>query len=519
MRSVLLVRLLSTDAIVSSPAPSDIGREPAALSVRGAAVWAISGQYVGFIIQFATSVVISRFFLSPAEVGLFSIGLAAAMLVAILQDFGLSRYISGLASLDGNEVARCSSVALLFSVIIAGIIAVLAWPMAAFYAQPQLAPILLIIAASYLFMPLAVVPMALMARAMQFRGHFIVNVSATAAGAIVALSLAASGYSSFALAWATVASGAAKGIIAQLLRPAPPWPLRFDAMQPVLAFGSKSSAIYLTGALGTRTPDLIVGKALGLVAVGVYSRAVSLSDQFRMLISGAIGSVFYPAFARIRDRGEALGPPYLRVCAGYSAIVWPGMAGLALASEPLVRVLYGEAWMQVASLLAMIAVTEILLMSLPLVSDLPVLMGKLNKLLGYNIIDTALSIGLLAIGCLWGVEGAAASRLVYGVLWLCLYSRFIHGLVRFDVRALFNIYVRSALATLAAVAPLGLTYLFWTPPAETGFVTLVVATMIGIAAWGATLHALRHPAMDEIIGLVSSSPLARFVPARLRVQR
>ena len=185
--------------------------------------------------------------------------------------------------------------------------------------------------------------MALMARAMQFRGHFIVNVGATAAGAIVALSLAASGYSSFALAWATVASGAAKGIIAQLLRPAPPWPLRFDAMQPVLAFGGKTSAIYLTGALGTRTPDLIVGKALGLIAVGVYSRAVSLSDQFRMLISGAIGSVFYPAFARIRDRGEALGPPYLRVCAGYSAIVWPGMAGLALASEPLVRLLYGEA--------------------------------------------------------------------------------------------------------------------------------------------------------------------------------
>ena len=108
---------------MNSPAPSDIGREPAALSVRGAAVWAISGQYVGFVIQFATSVIISRFFLSPAEVGLFSIGLAAAMLVAILQDFGLSRYISGLASLDADEVARCSSVALLFSLVIAGIIA------------------------------------------------------------------------------------------------------------------------------------------------------------------------------------------------------------------------------------------------------------------------------------------------------------------------------------------------------------------------------------------------------------
>ena len=67
-----------------------------------------------------------------------------------------------------------------------------------------------------------------------------------------------------------------------------------------------------------------VGKALGLLSVGLYSRAASLADQFRMLIAGAIGSVFYPAFARIRDRGEPMGPAYLRVCAGYSAVVWPG---------------------------------------------------------------------------------------------------------------------------------------------------------------------------------------------------
>lgn len=105
----------------------------------------MAGQYLSFAMQFATSVVISRFFLTPAEVGLFSIALAAALLVAILQDFGLSRYISGLAVLDGREVARCSSVALLFSLVVVAVIWALAWPMAHIYAQPALTPILLII--------------------------------------------------------------------------------------------------------------------------------------------------------------------------------------------------------------------------------------------------------------------------------------------------------------------------------------------------------------------------------------
>ena len=481
------------------------------MSVRRAAAWAIGGQYVSFVTQFATSVIISRFFLTPAEVGLFSIGLAIALLVAVLQDFGLSRYISGLPTLDADEIARCSTVALLMSVAIAGIISASALPVAAFYRQPELAPILLIIATSYLFLPLSIVPMATMARDLQFRGHFAVNVGAALAQAAVALSLAAAGYSSFALAWATVASGAARGLIAQLLRPALPWPMRLSGLKPVLSFGSVTSVIYLTGALGTRTPDLVVGKVLGLVSVGLFSRAVALSDQFRTLISGAIGSVMYPAFARIRDRGEPLGPAYLRVCAGYSAVIWPGMALLALAAMPLVETLYGPEWLGVAPLLTMIALAEILLVSLPLVSDLPILLGRMNRLLAFNIADTGLSIALLAIGSLWGVEGAAASRLVYAALWLCLYARFFHGLVRFDVAALLRIYARSAAVTAAAVAPLALVYLFWSPPGATDFATLAITGVAGGACWLAALVALRHPALDDLLALTDGLPLGRFL--------
>lgn len=477
------------------------------MGVRGAAIWAMAGQYVSFAIQFAASVVISRLFLSPAEVGLFSIALAAALLVAVLQDFGLSRYISGLPRLDGAEIARCSTVALLFSFVVAGLIAASAVPLARFYHHPELAPILLIIAGSYLFLPLSVVPMALLGRAMQFRGHFMVNTGSALVQASVGIALAAHGWSAFALAWATLAAGAARGLIAQVLRPAPPWPFHLDGLKPVLGFGARSSLLYLTGALGTRTPDLIVGKFLGLGAVGLYSRAVSLSDQFRTLISGAIGSVFYPAFARIRDRGEALGPAYLRVCAGYSAVVWPGMAGLALASEPLVRMLYGPAWSGVAPMLAMIALAEVLLISLPLVSDLPILLGKLNRLLVYNVVDTALSIALLVLGCLWGAEGAAASRLVYGAVWLCLYFGFMHRLVRFDAGALAAIYARSLLASVAAVAPLALAYATWTSPATITFPALLGLAMLGLPCWLAALTLTRHPALDEIRAILAALPL------------
>jgi len=500
-----------------STEPVPISREPAAMSVRGAAVWAMAGQYLAFAIQFIASVVISRLFLGPGEVGLFSIGLATALIIAVLQDFGLSRYISGLTTLDAEDIARCSAVAVLFSGLIALVVAATAWPMAAAYHQPRLIAILLVLASSYLFVPLSVLPTALMARSMQFRGLFAVNVAAALAQGSVAIALAAAGWSSIALAWATVAAAVARAVVAQAMRPC--WPHRWHLKGAghVVGFGARASVLYLTGALGTRTPDLIVGKALGAIAVGLYSRAVSLSDQFRMLISGAIGSVFYPAFARIRDRGEPLGPAWLRVCAGYTGVVWPGMAGLALAAEPIIRLLYGPAWLHTAPLLTMIASTEVVLVALPLVSDLPILAGRLNQLLARNLIDTAMSVALLAIGTHWGVIGAAASRLVYALAWYALYARFMHRIVGFDVRALVMIYLRSALASAAALGPLVLTYLLWMPPALITLPVLAMATAAGILAWLAALALLRHPVLNEIVAIAGAVPVVqRWVPARYR---
>lgn len=485
----------------------DGGREPATMTVRGAAVWAMGGQYLSFAIQFVTSVIISRFFLSPSEVGLFSIAMAAALLASVLQDFGLSRYIGGLPRIDKAEIARCSSVAHAFSLFVAGLIAAAAWPMAQTYHQPDLLPIMLIIASSYLFIPFAVVPMALLGRTMSFKHHFTINVGAALAQGAVSLACAAAGFSAFALAWGTLAFGVARGVIAQFLRPAFPWPLRLGGLKPIVSTGSRLTTLYAIGAAGSRSPDLIVGKALGLLAVGLYSRAASLADQFRMLIAGAIGSVFYPAFARIRDRGEPLGPAYLRVCSGYSAVVWPGMAGLALAAEPVVRLLYGEAWIGVAPLLAMIALSEILLVSLPLHTDLPILTGKLNQLIRVNLLDTILAVTVLIAGSRWGVEGAAASRLVYAVGWVLLYARFLHRLIQFDLSELIGIYIRSAIATLAALVPLALTYLFLIPPSQMTFIPLALASGAGVALWLIALFALRHPALDDLLGMAAHLPV------------
>ena len=484
------------------------------MSVRAAAVWSLAATYVGFVVQFVVSVLISRFFLTPAEVGVFSIALSAAMLVAVLQDFGITRWISGQAELSDAQVRTCFTISMLFALTVAIAVAALAWPLARLYDEPRLFTLLLIIAASYLVVPFGIVPNALLTRAMNFRRLFVISTSAAIANGAVALGLAANGYSALALAWALVAQALVRAVLGAWLSGVRlPFPPSLADARPILNFGSASSVLFVSGALGTRTPELIIGRILGLTAVGLYGRAASLAVQLHSLMAGAVGQVFYPAFRRLRDQGVALDRPYLRLAGAYSGVVWPAMALLAVAAEPLVLMLYGERWAGVAAPLQWVALAEIVFVALPLHVELPILLGRIGTLIRYNLLDTAVSIALLTLAAFYGLEWAAASRLGYAIVWYAIYASFMRRLVGFEWRAMMLVYLRSGAGALAAVTPLLLGYRLWSAPETITFTQLATCLIAGVACWSVTLFAVRHPLIAEALD-VARPRLPRLV-ARL----
>ncbi|MBB3879304.1 oligosaccharide flippase family protein [Sphingomonas pseudosanguinis] len=472
-------------------------------SIRGAALWSIGSQYIAFSIQFVVSVLISRFFLTPPEMGLYSIALSAAMLVSVLQDFGISRFVAGERNLTDAQVETCFSVSLIFALGIGLLIFVLAWPVAWFYDNVRLTPLLIIIAGSYLVVPFGIVPSAMLQRRMDYYSLFLVNVGAAVVNAAFSLGLAWAGYSAFALAWAAVAQQIARALIGQWrsgIRP--PFPPRLEGVGPILRFGSNSSLLHISGAIGTRSPDLVIGRVLTLTAVGLFSRASSLAAQLQMLVSGAVDGVFYPAFARLRDTGADLAAPYQRVVAAYSAATWPAMAFLAAAATPIVLMLYGPRWEGVAPLLAWIAIGQIFFAALPLHVELPILLGKIRRLVVLNVFDTVASIGLLLLGAMVGLEAAAASRIGYGAIWFLLYVGLIRRLTGFAWRGMAIVYLQSLIATLATVAPLLAVYRWVAAPDAVGLMLLAGAAVAGVLAWLVVVYALRHPIRLEINAIV-----------------
>lgn len=488
-----------------------------AMSVRTAAAWALVSQYTSFTIQFATSVVLARWFISPAELGLFSIAFAAVTIVAFLQDFGVTRYINGERELTPEKLHTAFTISVAFAWGIALLAIVAARPIAQFYHDPAMLPITLVIACSYLLVPLSIVPQATCQRRMDYKSNTMIEVGSSVFNAVAAVTLAVLGYGALALAWGAFAQQAARLIVSQWRSGVMlPWPLRLEGAAPVLRIGGTNSVLAICSSVTSRAPELVIGRLIDNAAVGLFARASGLALQLRMLVAGAVTGVFYPAFRRVRDSGEPLGPPYLRVVAAYTGVTWPAMAGIAVLAAPLVNVLYGERWVATAPLLWWIALSQLCYVALPLNADLPLLLGRMKGLLHRNIIETVVSVVLIGASAPFGLVYVAISRAVHGCFWVAIYAPFMRDMVGFRWRDLGLVYLRSAAATLAAVGPLLASYVLWAPAATSGLVQDSSMILAGIVCWLVTLKLVGHPLLDEIMGMageiMAALPLHRLRP-------
>ncbi len=475
------------------------------MSVRAAALLAMASQMSAFIIQFAASVILARFFIDPDELGLFTIAFSFVSLLAVLQEFGITRFVNGEKDLSDEKIRTAFTVSITISWAIAIICVALAWPVSAFYEMPELLPLMLVIAASYFFVPLAIVPMALAHRKLDFVSNTMTENGVVLANAVVAIGLAWKGYGALALAWGAFAQQVARMVISQwrvgFIVPFPP---RYEGALPILKFGGFNTVLTGLYQAGGRLPELLIGRLLDTAALGLYTRAFGLAAQLRLLVSGALASVFYPAFARLRDRGDAIGPQYERVTASYCAITWPAMAGLAACAVPIISMLYGERWLGAATPLEWIAISQLLFIAVPLHMDLPILLGKMRPLVWRCAWDTLASIVLLLIGAWFSLEAAAASRVAYGLAWFVIHAPFMQRCTGFRWRMMIRIWALSLLATGFAILPVWLSYLFWASSSEASFGQLFVSVLAGMALWLICLRQTRHPAYAEIHGYATA---------------
>lgn len=471
-------------------------------SVRKSLAFSALDSYVGLVLSIASTVVIARI-LTPAQTGVFAVAAVFASLASTFRDFGVAEYLIQEKELNDDMIRAALSVNIGISWLMASLLFGLAPFAADFYREPGVAEVMRVQAINFLLIPFGAVTMAWFRRELNMKPVFIAGLMANSVSFVVSVALALAGFGYMSLAWSSLAGVVVTVGVSVWMRPAgfPRWPGR-RGIGRVLHFGKFASGVYIFGQLGKGAPEMVIGRAQDMAAVGMFSRGTGLVEVFHRLVVRAMMPVCLPYFARAVREESTPHRGLVRTMALLTGIGWPFLACMGLAAYAAIRLMYGSQWtaaVPLAQVLCLVAAVELLyypckeaLLSLGLVRES-------NRL---QISMQGLRVLGLVAGVPWGLQGACWGLLA-GTLAGAGHAHWeLQRHCRLTLRDLRHTAVPSFVAAACAAAPLA-AWVAWQSVDEHNYLqTAAVAALVCPPAWLAGLRATGHPLWQELQGLL-----------------
>ena len=474
------------------------------MSIRRSLAWMIGSQGGLFVLQFGGSVVLARM-LSPYEMGVYAIAAAVIGIIGIVQAFGLALFVIRETEAGPDMLASAFTMNMALSALIAAATAGLSVLGGSFLNEPGVRHVMLVLAITPLIGILDFRPLALLERGAEFRKIATVNIIRSAVTNGVTMYMAFTGHSYMSIAWGAVAGSLANAAGAMIAgRHHVSFRVSTAAWRHILRFGMQQLAIQGVNAVTIRIAEFILGRMLGLDALGLWGRATSLNNLLWSNIHMVVGRVMLVNLAEQRRAGLSLRTSYLRTMEVLTAVLWPSFAGLATLAGPFINIVYGKAWVAATAPLAGLAMAAIVLVSLTMAWEVFVVCNETRRQVRFEFIRSAIGLVLFVGGCTVGLTAASFARLGEAVLSVTLNRSHVERMTDTSWPDYVRIYRHSALATAAACGPALALMVAWHWSAAVPFPQLAAAVGTGVALWLATLKLLGHPLAEELGRVVAT---------------
>lgn len=487
--------------VVATPTPpvaerdAPRGRDLDHILVRSLA-WTGTMKVVAQVAGWASTLIVARI-LAPEDYGLLAMAGVYLGIVTIISEFGLGASIVNLRELSSEQIAQLNGLTVLLGTVSVLLSWALARPVAAFYGAPEVALLVVVLSAAFVFTALQTVPGALLQKELRFRALAMIDGVQACVSAVVMVSLALLGFGYWTLVAGGLAAGAVRTVLILALRrhsfalPRPP------AVGKAVRFGRDVLGSRLSWYGYSNADFLIAGRVLGKDALGAYSFAWTLASLPVEKVSTLVTQVTPAFFSAVQTDPAALRRYLLTLTDGLVLITLPAAIGLALVAEDLVLTLLGPKWEAAIMPLRLLA----LYVSIRSVAVLfgPVLnaTGEARYAMWSNLVALVILPAGFLVGSRWGVVGIAWA-------WIALYP-IVMALLLHRVRQRIELSIRSYLSC------------FW--PAFSAAIPMAVAVLLLQKGLATAPGALRLAATVLAGAAVYAALLMWLYPARLALLR
>ena len=319
-------------------------------------LWILLSTWSRQVLSVVILLFLSRL-LEPDAFGLIAICRVYTMLVSMVIVQGLADALVQRDVLDPEHTDSALWFGLIISIAFVGITFLGGGVLADLFGDPRITAPLRVLSFTFILATLQGIPEAVLRRKLAFRVLAVRSMVGTCVGGGVGIAMAASGLGVWSLVGHYVSSSFAGAVLlwfASKWRPS--LRLSWRHLGELLNFSATLTGSRVVGFVSARSPDVVIGYALGAEALGYYTIGFRLLRQLLTALTTIARQVALPAFSRAQHQTQRLKRAFLDAVRLTSLAAFPAFAAAVVLAPDLLPAWFGPRWVPSVLILQILAV-------------------------------------------------------------------------------------------------------------------------------------------------------------------
>ncbi len=317
-------------------------------------IWMITARLTDRCIGLVSTLLLARLLL-PSDFGLVAMATAIGGMLDVLGGFSFDLSLIQKRDAGRSHYDTVWTLNVIISLFCALAMLALALPAARFYHEPRLSAVMWVLALIYCLSAFNNVGIVNFRKELQFRQEFIFIFARRVATFAVTIGAAVTLRSYWALLMGMFLGRAVSVWLSYHMNTYRPR-LSLAAWRELFHF---SKWMLLNNGLGFLRHDgctFFIGRSFGASVLGVYTVSYEISNLPSTELVAPINRVTFPGFSQMADV-QLIAHSYFRLLGIITLLILPIGIGIAAVSEPLVRAMLGERWLDGVPLIAILAIS------------------------------------------------------------------------------------------------------------------------------------------------------------------
>lgn len=354
-------------------------------------VWVALTNVLDRVLQLGMVLLVARL-IGPGSYGVMALALVVMSALTQLSRLGIDAALIQREEADVDAYLDTAWVMQnVRGLLVAAVLLVSAPGAATLFDEPQLTPVLRVLALSPVLSGLQNPGLTYLKKELRFDKQFVYTLSGTVFYVLVAVGYALLTRSVWALVFGLVVSDFVRLLVSYVVHDYRPWP-RFDLALARELFGY-GKWIFASGVvlfLIMEGDDAFVGWYVGTAAVGFYQLAYRVSNAPATEVTQTISSVVFPTYAKLQNDADDLREGFFKTVQLTTFVSFPVAVGIAATAPTFVSTFLGTRWEPMVLLVQLLAAWGLL-------RSLGATTGPLFQALGRPDIATKIQFGKLLI--------------------------------------------------------------------------------------------------------------------------